>query len=188
MKMKHNVDEKRTELVPYLILDESADVEAFQEVMKKEGIAMVLEWRYYYAYKDAIRIIDFVETKGIYDGWAVFLPEACKEKADQLVQRYSTILTYFEAAEERFFRGLPVTVLQKALASAQMNGKSLELALKVLAEQNIVYSLSEVQQLKETLVARNLQKASQVLPAKILIWCLLIIIVVTYLYLVGMFG
>lgn len=176
------------ELLPYLILDESADVASFKEMMEKEGIEMVLQWRYYYGYKDAIRIIDFVETKGIYDAWAVLLPKDCQEKADRLLEKHPTILSYFEPAEERFFRGLEISDLKKALASQQMTGRSLALALKVLKEQDIIYTDNEIQTLKENLVLENTKKSARTNRAKILIYCLFILIITIYLWFMGLFS
>lgn len=176
------------DFLPYLILDESADVKWFQGVMEDEGIDILLEWRYYYAYKDAIRIIDFVDTKGIYDAWVVFMPPKDLKRADELVKQYSDVLDYFEPAEEQFFRGLETAILKKALASQQMQGQSLDLALKILAEQNITYNLSEIQGLKKALVLRNAQRASKITQAKVIIWCLIIMVILIYLWLVGMFS
>lgn len=176
------------ELLPYLILDESADVALFMEMMEKEGIEIVLKWRYYYGYKDAIRIIDFVETKGIYDAWVVFLPENCQEKADRLLKKHPSILSYFEPAEERFFRGLEISDLKKTLASQQMTGRSLALALKVLKEQNIIYTDNEIQTLKEALLLENAKKSTGVGRAKILIYCLFILIITIYLWFMGLFS
>jgi len=175
------------ELLPYLLLDERADVESFKIMMRAKGIEIALKWRYYYSYNDAIRIIDFVETKGIYDAWAVLLPKKCQEKADQLVEQHPTILSYFEPAEECFFRGLKITDLEKALASQQMKGRSLDLALKILKEQNIIYNKDEIQVLKEALVLRNAQKTSKAGRTKVLIWALIIVIILIYLWLAGMF-
>lgn len=175
------------ELLPYLLLDELADVASFREIMKREGIEIVLKWRYYYGYNDAIRIIDFVETKGIYDAWAVLLPKDCQEKADKLLEKHPSILSYFEPAEERFFRGLKTSDLEKALASQQMIGRSLALALKVLKEQNIRYTDNEIQTLKEALLLNNTKKSSKIGQTKILIWCIVIIVIIAYFYLARMF-
>ena len=174
-------------LVPYLILDELADVEAFKLKLKAEGIDFVLQWRYYYGYNDAIRIIDFVETKGIYDAWAVLLPKDCQEKADQLLQEQPSLLSYFEPAEEGFFRGLETVHLEKALASQQMKGRSLALALKILKEQHITYNKDEIQALKADLVIQNAQKAAKIGQTKLLIWGIIIIIILAYLWLIGGF-
>lgn len=175
------------DFLPYLTLDESADVEWFQSMMDKEGIEILLEWRYYYAYKDAIRIIDFVETEGIYDAWVVFLSKEDQKIADELVKKHPDILGYFELAEEKFLRGLETTILEKALASQQMKGQSLDLALKILAEQNITYALSEIQGLKEAVLLRNAQRSSKTTQTKVLIWCLIVFVIFAYLWLVGMF-
>ncbi|CAA6800208.1 MAG: Unknown protein [uncultured Aureispira sp.] len=176
------------ELVPYLILDELADVESFKVMMEAEGIEIALQWRYYYGYNDAIRIIDFVETKGIYDAWAVLLPKDCQEKADEIRLKHRSILDYFEPAEERFFRGLKTADLEKALASQQMNGRSLELALKILQEKNITYKAPEIQALKEALVQKNAQKVAKIGRTKIFIWAILVVIITGYLYLIGLFS
>ena len=176
------------ELLPYLILDETADVGAFKARMEKEGIEIALKWRYYYGYNDAIRIIDFVETKGIYDAWAVLLPRDCQAKADALVQEQAFILSHFEPAEEAFFRGLETVHLEKALASQQMKGRSLALALKILQEQNIRYNKDEIKDLKETLVLENAKKSAKTGRTKILIWCILMVIIIAYLYLIGLFS
>jgi len=167
------------ELVPYLILDELADVELFKKMMNEKGIEVVLQWRYYYGYNDAIRIIDFVETKGIYDGWAVLLPKDCQEKADVLLEEEPTILSYFEPAEERFFRGLETSSLKKAIASQQMKGQSLTLALKILREEQITYNKDEIKALKEDLLLKNTQKGARVGRTKALIWFAIILIVIT---------
>lgn len=189
--MKNNFDNtisNKLELVPYLLLDEVADVEVFKKMMAEAEIEITLQWRYYYGYKDAIRIIDFVETKGIYDAWAVLLPIDCQERADELVKKQPTILSYFEPAEECFFRGLKTANLKKALASQQMKGRSLGLALKILKEQNITYNKNEIQALKEALVLENAQKASKVGRTKVLIWCVIVVVIMTYLWLIGMLG
>lgn len=186
--MKNDVNRNTSkELVPYLLLDELADVESFKKSMKEEGIEFVLQWRYYYGYNDAIRIIDFVETKGIYDAWAVLLPIEDQAKADQLAFKMPALLSYFEPAEERFFRGLKTADLEKALASKQMKGQSLTLALKILKEQGIVYDQNEIQVLKDNLVLQNIRKGAKVARTKALIWAGIIIVIVVYLYFVGLF-
>jgi hypothetical protein len=183
----NNNNNNSKELVPYLILNELADVDSFKKMMEKEGIEIALQWRHYYGYNDAIRIIDFVETKGIYDAWAVLLPKECQEKADKIIQENPSILKYFEPAEERFFRGLKTADLKKALASQQMNGRSLELALKILKEENFTYPNNEIQALKEALVLENAKKASKTGRTKVLIWVFIILVIVTYFWLLGMF-
>jgi len=186
--MKRNFNNSISkELVPYLILDELADVDSFKMIMEEEGIEIVLKWRYYYGYNDAIRTIDFVETKGIYDAWAVLLPKDCQEKADKILQENLSILSYFEPAEERFFRGLKTADLKKALASQQMNGRSLELALKILKEEGFTYHNNEIQALKDALVLENAKKASSIGRTKALIWGLIILVILAYLWLIGMF-
>lgn len=186
--MKNNSNNSISkELMPYLILDELADVDSFKKMMEEEGIEIALQWRYYYGYNDAIRTIDFVETKGIYDGWAVLLPKECQEKADKILQQNPSILNYFEPAEERFFRGLKIADLKKTLASQQMNGRSLELALKILKEQDLTYNNNEIQALKDDLVLKNAKKASSIDRTKALIWGLIILVILAYLWLIGMF-
>lgn len=186
--MKHNSNNGISkELVPYLILDELADVDSFERMMEEKGIEIALQWRYYYGYNDAIRTIDFVETKGIYDGWAVLLPENCQEKANKLVEQQPFVLSYFEPAEAHFFRGLKIAHLEKALASQQMDGCSLELALKILKEQDVIYTNNEIQALKDALVLENTKKASSIGRTKALIWGLVILVVLAYLWLIGMF-
>lgn len=174
-------------LVPYLILHELADVDSFKKMMEEEGIEIALQWRYYYGYNDAIRTIDFVETKGIYDAWAVLLPKDCQKKADEILEQKPSILKYFEPAEERFFRGLKTADLKKALASQQMNGRSLELALKILKEENFTYNNNEIQALKEALVLENARKASKTGRTKVLIWVFIILVIVAYFWVIGMF-
>jgi hypothetical protein len=181
------MENNSNEFLPYLILHELADVEAFKVRMKKEEIDFVLEWRYYYGYNDAIRIIDFVETKGIYDAWAVLLPKACQAQADKLVVESPTILKYFEPAEASFFRGLKTEDLEKSLASKQMTGCSLALALKILKEQNITYSANEIQALKEELALKNAKKVSNLGRTKAFIWCIILVTILAYLWLIGMF-
>jgi len=186
--MENNENKNSSEkLMPYLILDEVADVESFKVLMEKAGVEIVLKWRYYYGYNDAIRIIDFVETKGIYDAWAVLLPVDCQEKADEILKENPSILEYFEPAEERFFRGLKTADLEKALASQQMMGSSLELALNILKEQNITYHTDEIQALKEALVHRNIEKNAGVGRTKFLIWCGLILSLLALFGLLGLF-
>jgi hypothetical protein len=175
------------ELLPYLILDELADVESFKIKMEKAGIEIALNWRYYYGYNDAIRIIDFVETKGIYDAWAVLLPKDCQAKADELVQQNSSILSYFEPAEEAFFRGLKTIHLEKALASQQMNGRSLIVALNILKEQNITYNEDEIKALKAALVLDNTKKSANTARTKILIWAIILLVIIAYLCLIEAF-
>ncbi|MFT5645499.1 MAG: hypothetical protein ACI976_000169 [Aureispira sp.] len=186
--MENNVNNNSSKkLVPYLILHELADVDSFKKMTEEEGIDIALQWRYYYGYNDAIRTINFVETKGVYDAWAVLLPKDCQEKADKILKQNPAILKYFEPAEERFFRGLKTADLKKALASQQMNGRSLELALKILKEEGFTYPNNEIQALKEALVLENTKKASNTGRTKVLIWGFIILVIVAYLGLVGMF-
>lgn len=175
-------------LKPYLILPETADKVAFETLMKRKGIPVLLKWRYYYEYRDAIRIIDFVETKGVYDAWVVFLPKDNQLIADELVQEYPEVLSYFAAAEEQFLRGLKTTDLIKSLASQRMTGVSLDLAKMILKEQEITFSEGKIAELKKQLLIDNSHKQVQVACTKLLIWLLIILVGVFYLWAVGFFN
>lgn len=174
-------------LEPYLLLSETADPEWFRQLMKDEGVEVVLEWRYYYAYKDAIRIIDFVETSGIYDAWVVLLPKAAQTTADKIREKYPKILGDFAEAEERFLRGLPPNLLVQALASERMKGCSLVLAKQILKEQQIEFSEEEIRNFKQKLRTQNAKQNSKIGLTKVFIWVFLVVVILVYLWLVGFF-
>jgi hypothetical protein len=68
-----------------------------------------------------------------------------------------------------------------------MNGHSLELALKILKEQDLTYNNDEIQALKEALVLENAKKASNTGRTKALIWVLIVLVILAYLWLIGLF-
>lgn len=188
MQINQKVDRRKLDkgMEPYLILSETADKEAFEHLMNERGVDVAFEWRYYYGYKDAIRIIDFVETKGIYDAWVVFLPLSAKKVADEMVAENPQILAYFDQAEEQFLRGLAVPILTQALASQQMTGLSLALTKQILKEEGLVFSDEEIERRKEVQRHRNETKKTKVGQTKLLIWLVTIVVVVLYLWLVGL--
>lgn len=188
MKSGQDILNEKHLLEPYWVLQETADEKALVELLKTANIPVDLQWRYYYGYNDAIRIIDFVETEGIYDGWVVLLPPAAQATAENVVAEYASKLEPFGEAEERFFRGLDVVVLKQALASKQMTGKSLARARAILKEQNEEYSDEEIEQMKQEQYQKNSQKTGAVGQTKLLIWLLLLLVVAAYLCLVYLLG
>lgn len=174
--------------IPYLYLEEGVSLTTLHELLLTYELEAVPQERYYYGYKDAIRIIDFVQTKGIYDGWVLVMKEEDCPKADEMLAAHSDKFSLYWPIERQFLEGLSSPLLQQTLGSQHATGIRLDLILAVLEERGVVVTTEEITTAKEAVKWKNQKRQPKVLYAKIVVWAILLIIALGYLWLIGVLG
>lgn len=174
--------------IPYLYLEEGVSLDTLRELLLTYELEVVPQERYYYQYKDAIRIIDFVQTKGIYDGWVLEMKEEDCPKADQMLAAHSDKFCLFVPIERQFLEGLSSPLLQQTLGSQHATGRRLDLILVVLKERGITITTEEIISAKAALKVKNEKRQPKVLYAKVIVWAMLAGITLGYLWLIGFLG
>lgn len=172
------------DFVPYLYLVESATLADLAAIAKNAGIPLVPKERYYYRYKDALRIIDFVQTKGVYDGWAVLVRAEDRPRATELLREHPDLLLPFAEVEREFLSHLPTAQLKEALGSQHMHGIALDLAMQLLSERKEPTTEAAVKAAQEAVRIRNTEQQGQVKATTIGIWVAVVVLAVVYLYLI----
>lgn len=172
---------EQPEWVPYLYLVESASLADLNQIAQTAGIPLVPKERYYYRFKDALRIIDFVQAKGVYDGWAVLVRPDDRPRATELLRQHPELLLPFAEVERRFLDSLSTDHLRQALGSQHMHGIALDTATQLLAERKQPITATEVADLKEAIRIRNEEQQPKVQLAKWSIWTGVVLLAVLYL-------
>lgn len=167
-------------LVPYLTIGETADQEAVRALFGNREV--VFKWRYYYGYDDALRTIDLAYSKNIYDDWVLLIAPSERAFADQLLEKHPDIFNAFEKVEEAFLRGLRIKDLKTIVASEQMEGINLEIAQKILKENNIYYTDEQIRTMKVALKEKNSQDAKRMPLVNSLTLVLLLLAVALLVY------
>lgn len=177
-----------TPSIPYLYLEESTTLAEWSDLLIEYGLEAIPKERYYYNYRDAIRIIDFVQTKGIYDGWVLLIRPEDAPIADQILADHPDKFRSYALVERQFLEGLSNTLLQQTLGSRHAVGPQLELIKLLLAERGIIIKEEEVLQAKELAQLRNEEQLPKVQVAKTLIWIGIAVVALGYLWLIGLLG
>lgn len=144
-------------LQPYLILAETTTQDQLNALSKELNIALDFQWRYYYQYQDAIRLIDFVETRGIYDGWVVLAAPKDWAVLDAWAKKHPSECSYFEPQQKAFLEGLETPVLEQLLGSVQLTGRSLDWTLEILKSHGKTYTNTDVMERKTQLQQQHLE-------------------------------
>ncbi len=168
--------------VPYLYLEEGITLAELSDWLIAYDLEAIPKERYYYDYKDAIRIIDFVQTKGIYDGWVLLIKPNEKDKAEALLAAHPDKFKRYATVERQFLEGLSNSLLQQTLGSQHATGERLQLIRLLLAERGIQVTEEEATSAKELVQLRNEERAPNVLYAKVLIWTAFALLAVGYLW------
>ncbi|MGH1336193.1 MAG: hypothetical protein ACRBFS_08700 [Aureispira sp.] len=176
-----------TATIPYLYLEEEMPLAKLRDLLLAHALEAIPKERYYYNYRDAIRIIDFVQTKGIYDGWVLLISEEVLPKADQLLVAYPDKFFLYTTIERQFLEGLSTDLLQQALGSQHAVQERLSLIQAVLEERGITVTSEEITAAKEAIQGRNEAGQPQLIYAKVFIWTILVLIILGYLWLIGAF-
>lgn len=173
---------------PYLYLEEGVSLTQLGNLLSTYKLEAIPKERYYYNYSDAIRIIDFVQTKGIYDGWVLLIKSGDIATANQLLRDCPEQFRSYLEVEREFLEGLSSALLQQIVGSKHATGERLQLIQLLLKERGTPMTIEEITTMKELVQVRNQAQQPNVRYAKALIWTGVILIALGYLWLVGMFG
>lgn len=173
-------------IIPYLYADEGMSLTDLEALLHEYNLEATLEKRYYYNYNDAIRIIDFIHTNGIYDGWVVLIKPEDKFKANELVNAYPHQFCLYEKVEYRFLEGLSNVLLQQIIGSEHAAGKRLELVRIVLKERGIFITKEKIARTKFLVQIRNEEQQVRVLYIKIFVWTIVVLMALGYFWLIGL--
>lgn len=173
--------------IPYLYLEEGTTLAELSTLLQQYQLEAVPKERYYYHYRDALRIIDFVQTKGIYDGWVLLIKEQDIPKAEQLLAAHPDKFQPYAMVEKEFLEGLSNILLQQTLGSQHAVGNRLELIKLLLEERGIPTTEEDIAQAKELVQLRNEEQQPSVQYAKVLIWTGVALAALGYLWLMGLF-
>lgn len=173
--------------IPYLYIEESTTLAELSDLLQQYQLDAVPKERYYYNYRDALRIIDFVQTKGIYDGWVLLIKEADISKAEQLLTAHPDKFKPYAVVEKAFLEGLSTVLLQQTLGSQHAVGNRLELIQLLLRERGILTTEEDVAKAKELVQLRNEEQQPSVQYAKVLIWTGVVLVALGYLWWMGLF-
>lgn len=168
--------------IPCLYLVESATLADLAAIAQDAGIPLVPKERYYYRYKDALRIIDFVQTKGVYDGWVVLVRPEDHPRATELLREYPELFLPFAEVEKNFLSHLPIAQLKQVVGSQYMQGIALHLAMQLLAECQVPMTESVILATQEAVRVRNVEQQPRLQWTTWGIWGVVILLAVLYLY------
>lgn len=182
--MALSINDPTDEFIPYLYLAESATLADLAAIAQNAGIPLVPKERYYYRYNDALRIIDFVQTKGVYDGWAVLVRAEDRPRATELLREHPELFLPFAEVEKNFLSHLPMAQLKQVVGSQHMQGIALHLAMQLLAERQEPITEAAVLAAQEAVRIRNAEQQPQLQWTTWGIWVGVILLAVLYLYLI----
>lgn len=168
--------------VPYLYLKETATLADLAALAQEANIELVPKTRYYYRYKDALRIIDFVRAKGVYDGWVVLVQADDRPQATEMLRHHPNVLLPFAEVEQQFLSSLSTEHLRQALGSQYMKGLSLEIATQLLSERKQPVTPEEIALIKEEVRTRNIEEQPRVRFVKWIIWTGIVLLGLVYLF------
>ena len=172
---------RRPEWVPYLYLVESATLADLAAIAEQAGVRLIPKERYYYRYKDALRIIDFVQAEGIYDGWAVLVRPEDRPRATELLLQHPDLLLPFAEVERRFLDSLSTPHLRQAIGSQHMHGIALDVAMQLLAERQQPITTEAVAEAQAAVRIRNAEQHPKVQWATWSIWTGVGLLAILYL-------
>lgn len=173
-------------IIPYLYADEGLSLVTLEALLREYNLEAVPEQRYYYNYKDAVRIIDFIHTNGIYDGWVLLIRPEDRYKANQLVNTYPQQFCLYEEVEYQFLEGLSNALLQEIVGSEHAVGKRLELIQILLKERGIFITKEKIVKTKRLVQIRNEEQQIKVLYIKIFVWTTVVLMALAYFWLIGL--
>ncbi|MFK7795917.1 MAG: hypothetical protein AB8E82_00580 [Aureispira sp.] len=173
-------------IIPYLYAEEGISLTTLEALLREHNLEAVPEKRYYYNYKDAIRIIDFIHTNGIYDGWVLLIQPKDRYKANQLVNANPQQFCLYEEVEYQFLGGLSNVILQQIVGSEHAVGKRLELIQILLKERGIFITKEKIAKTKRLVQIRNEEQQIKVLYIKIVVWTTVVLMALVYFWLIGL--
>lgn len=173
-------------MIPYLYADEEMTLVVLEALLQKHNLEAIPEKRYYYHYNDALRVIDFIHTNGIYDGWVLLINPNDKYKAKQLVNAYPQQFCLYEEVEYKFLEGLSNVLLQQLIGSEHAVGRRLELVKIILRERGIFITKEKIAKTKRLVQIRNEEQQLKVLYIKIFVWMVVVLMALAYFWLIGL--